>query len=190
MHPKLTNHTVMDKKSCHAFLALAWPKNAGPMRWLMLAVAVFAAGYGVFQLVAFGTGQLGYVLAFFVLAGLAVFIGFWGWRLRAGRYTKEQQAAWGGATLEKTVRFYEEGFVQSSRLAELSFGYEQVDTLRGSGQWLLIGMGGSALLLGRGGFVEDSGDFLAFMLEKCPENMKINRALKKEIKTTKNTASK
>lgn len=180
MKPKFTNKTTMDGGSCREFLALAWPKNSGLMRWLLLAVALFAVGYGVLQLVLFGGQIVPYAVLVIAMGGVAFFMAFWGYFLRLPLYKKKQQQAWGGPSLSKTVLFFESDFLQHSRLGELTFRYAEIDSLRQGRRSLLIGMGSGALLLDIDGFADNSYPaFLAFLLQKCPQNIKKNRRVKK-----------
>lgn len=180
-----TNHTTMDKSSCRAFLALAWNKNGGALRIMMMVVAVFAAGYGVFQLVAFGATMLPFGIAMILMGAVAAFISLWGYLLRLGRYTRTQQEAWGGATLEKSLYFMDDGFVQVTRLGQLDMHYNEIDSLRQGQGALLIGMGDGAVLLHINGFGEASyGDFLRFLMGKCSraKKIKLNGAAKRALK--------
>lgn len=161
------NHTVMDADTCRDFLALSWPKNAGATRWVLLLAGLSAGAYGLWQLVG-GTGRLWYAAGMLLMAALALFLACAGWLLRLRRYTLAQQRAWGGPTLEKTVRFYEDGFEQQSRLGSLAFGYGRVTGLRHNRRAILIYMGPQALLVSRGGFEGEGAEaaFLAFMGRK------------------------
>ena len=182
-----TNHTIMDQSSCRAFLALAWNKNGGALRILMMVVAVFAVGYGVFQLVAFGATMLPFGILMILMGGVAAFMSLWGYLLRLGRYTRTQQAAWGGATLEKTVYFRDDGMVQITRLGRLNMHYNEIDSLRQGHGALLIGMGDGAVLLHTDGFGAASyADFLRFLMCKCSraKNIKLNGAVKRALKGT------
>lgn len=168
MEPLFTNHTLLDKTTCRHFLAMAWPKNAGPARWVLLAAGLAALVYGA--VVAAG-GNWAYAAAMFLSGLLALFVGGWGWLVRLGRYTQAQQRAWGGPTLQKTVRFYPDCFVQHSALGQLSFEYVAVTRVKRRGNMLLLWMGPSALLLAADGFGSEEANaaFPAFMQGKRDE---------------------
>lgn len=180
---RYSNHTQMDKAACRDFLQLAWPKNGGYMRIILLAAGVFALVYAVLQILAFGTAQLWYALGFVLMGAAALFLGLRGWLLRLGVYTKTQKKLWGGPTLDKTVDFYETEFAQKSKLGEMKFGYEHIDTLRQNKTALLIGMGAGALLIKVDGFAENEYPaFLRFLAEKCGKKTRKNHRVKQQLK--------
>lgn len=176
MEPLFTNHTTMDAAACRRFLAFTWGKNAGGVRWVLLATAVLAIVYGAMQLVARGAAGVPYALGMLGVGGVAVFLSFWGWVLRAGRYVRAQQALWGGDTLDKAVRFYPGYFEQESRLGKMRFEYADVTRVREKRGALLVEMGQSAMLLCTAGFAEGDGEkFSVFMQEKIAENKTENK---------------
>ncbi len=168
---RFANTTIMDKDTCRDFEALNWSINAGVFRILLLAVGAFSIFWSVFQVVNKGWIDLFSVVGIFVMGLIALFLGQWGYLLRVKRYTKIQQELWGADTLKKDVLFFEDVFVQTSKLGELTFDYSQVTKLVANKRSIVIRLGHSALLLKRDGFsVGTEAEFIAFMQQKIKDN--------------------
>lgn len=183
MEAMYVNETTMDKSTCRDFMSLTWPQNGGWLRKVMWGVAALAVVYAGALIWQYGTGDLLYVVALLLMAAAAVFLAQWGWLLRLGRYTRGQQAAWGGATLEKTLTFEKSGITQESRLGTLHFSYEALTALSLGTQVLILWMGNQVILLSRSGFTTGSEtDFIAF----AQAILKQNKRRRKYQKNTEN----
>lgn len=165
--PLFINATRMDPTACRDFLALAWHKNAGFLRVVLLVMGGLAIGYGGLQFIWQG-GRPAYGIAMLLMGASAIFLGQWGWLLRLGRYTAAQQQLWKGETLEKTVSFYPQRFTQKSHLGSLSFNYGQITGIRSNKRSLLIEMGNNALLIKKEGFgsQEMAQNFVKFIYKE------------------------
>ncbi len=169
MDPIYINHTVMDKRTCKDFLALTWGKNAGVLRWVLLAVGAASILYGLWQVITMGLPGLIFLIGMSIMGGVALFLGLWGWKMQSRRYIRQQTAQWGDDSLEKDVYFYDDGFDQDSRLSELSFDYPDVVRVLQNKRTVLFQMEKGALLIAKAGFKpEELEPFLAFIAEKCP----------------------
>lgn len=155
MEPLYHNKTCMDARACREFLALTWGKNVGVFRVILVVVAVFAVAYGILQLVLGQGGLLVYALLLFLMADVAIFLAFFGYLMRVGRYLREQQKLWGGDTLDKEVWFYEEYFLQKTRLGELRFLYPQLTKVSCNRRGVVLFFGSQALYMDRQGFGEE-----------------------------------
>lgn len=171
MEPIFTNRTLMDAAACRQFLALTWSRGNGLMRVVMVAVAALAAVYGAFQLLA-GREFLVYALLLFAVAALALFLAFFGYLLRVRRYVRRQQELWGGPTLEKDIYFYEDYFLQKTRLGQQRFMYHQVTAVRFGRRSAVLLFGNQGLQLDPQGFGdgEKSAEFRRFIAEKTRQN--------------------
>lgn len=170
---RFANETVMDKDTCRDFLSLTWSRNAGPVRVLLLATAMFSIFWSGFQLYNYGPGQWKYALGIFILGAVALFLGQWGYLLRLGQYTKAQQTQWKHPTLKKEVFFYEQEFIQRSELGELHFRTCQIDKLLANKRCFVICMGPHALLLKRDGFRHGAQeDFIKYICAIIAQNKK------------------
>ena len=169
MDPIYINHTVMDKKTCKDFLALTWSKNAGILRWVLIAVGVASIAFGLWQVITLGLAGLGMLIGMLIMGGVALFLGLWGWKMQSRRYIMQQTAQWGDDSLEKDVYFYDDGFDQESRLGELSFDYPDVVRVLQNKRTVLFQLEKGALLISKAGFKpEELEPFLTFIAEKCP----------------------
>lgn len=167
MEPQFVNHTKMDKATCRSFLALSWPRNAGTLRIVMLATAIFAIVYGVLQLVVSGLVGWTYAAGMALMGAAALFLAQYGYLLRLNQYVVAQQKAWGSPTLDKEVLFYENFFVQKTRLGEIQFSYKKLTKINQNKTAMLLWMNKEALLLNKNGFIRGNPDeFRGFIRDK------------------------
>ena len=160
MQAKFHNKTTMDKKTCKDFLSLTWPQNAGMLRYVLLGAAVASFGYAVFQLFILGLAAVGYAIGLFLMGGVALFMGQFGYYTRLGMYTKRQQQAWGAEQFEKEVNFYDTSMEQVYQGRSLAFTYDKITKILQNKNCIVFCFGQEALLVKRQGF-KDGED------EKC-----------------------
>ncbi len=173
MKPLFQNITVMDKHMAARFYAVSWPKNLGFLAVALSAVGVFAVAYGVFYIMAGGSGAVLYGVAMFLMAAGALFLAFFGYLLRLGRYVQAQQKLWGGPILQKQVDFFDEDFTQTTRLGRSAFRYDMLTGVTCRRGVVVLWMGKYALVMDDAGFAKGGHDaFLLFIREKTKENRK------------------
>lgn len=183
MEPDYINETVMDAAGCRDFLALSWGQNNRVVRLLLVGVGLFAFGSGIYRLAFLRPDETATGLALLALGALALFLSFFGYLLQAPGYTRRQQRAWGGPTLEKQLLFYAGHLEQQSRLGTHRFAYSQLCRLRHNRRaYLLQFEGGAALLLGAGGFTKGQPEEWAQMLR---QKIQENKSEKKRNKNAK-----
>ena len=152
MQAKFHNKTTMDKKTCKDFLSLTWPQNAGMLRYVLLGAAVASFGYAIFQLFILGPAAIGYAIGLFLMGGVALFMGQFGYYTRLGMYTKRQQQAWGAEQFEKEVNFYDDKMEQIYNNRSLSFKYKKITKLLQNKNSIVFCFGQEALLVQKKGF--------------------------------------
>ena len=178
--PLFVNKSTLDDKVFETFMTIMSRGNDPVPRILLTLAGMSAFGMAIFQLVSGGRSMLVYAIALFAVGCLPILYAIFGWKWRFKAFTRKQKIRWSGDTLEKTVTFYEDQFVQQSELGEMTFSYKDITKFKIDRGLILLWIGHSVLLMGNDRFeVGNKEDFTTF-IEPFVQQNQAELAAKKE----------